>query len=67
MMAVSTLRKEATMDNETTNERQYTKPEITDHGTLADLTAGQGFGSQLDASFPAGTKTTQLTFSSPSP
>jgi hypothetical protein len=50
-----------------TNEHEYAKPEITDHGTLAELTAGSGFGTHLDATFPAGTKTTALTFSGPNP
>lgn len=53
--------------NKPTEEREYVKPEIVDHGTLAELTAGSGFGTELDATFPAGTKTTALTFSGPNP
>jgi hypothetical protein len=51
------------MDSKPTNE--YVKPEIVDHGTLAELTAHQTLGSALDATFAAGTPNTQLTHSSP--
>jgi hypothetical protein len=53
--------------NQKTNEHEYTKPVIEDHGTLAELTAGQGFGTELDHAFPTGTKSTALTFSGPNP
>ncbi len=56
------------MDNMNhTPAEEYTSPAIVDHGTLAELTAGLGTGSQLDATFPAKTPKTQLTFSGPTP
>jgi hypothetical protein len=51
--------------NHTEETPQYSKPEITDHGSLTELTAGQSSGTQLDATFKTGTPTTQLTFSTP--
>lgn len=35
----------------TEEEKQYTKPEITDHGDLTELTAGLAHGTLTDASF----------------
>ena len=51
---------------ENTHERTYAKPEIVDHGTLAELTAGSSIGGSTDMTFPAGTPKGQLTFSGPS-
>jgi hypothetical protein len=44
---------------------EYIKPEIVDHGDLAELTAGTHTGNHLDANFPAGTTRGDLTFSTP--
>lgn len=41
----------------------YEAPALTIHGTLAELTAAQAFGSVTDRGFPAGTPVTDLTFS----
>lgn len=51
--------------NETAKTPEYTTPEITDHGSLTELTAGLGSGTHLDATFVTGTKKTKLTFSGP--
>jgi hypothetical protein len=50
---------------DTAKNSEYTKPAITDHGSLTELTAGFGSGTHLDATFPTGTKKTKLTFSGP--
>jgi hypothetical protein len=50
---------------ESANTPEYTKPEITDHGSLTELTAGSSAGKELDATFTRGTPTSQLTFSGP--
>jgi hypothetical protein len=42
---------------------EYTKPQIVDYGSLADLTAGSQGGQVLDAAFPAGTLRGDLSFS----
>lgn len=43
--------------------KQYETPEITDHGNLADLTAGLVSPKKyLDATFPAGTPYSDLRF-----
>jgi hypothetical protein len=42
---------------------EYTEPKIVDHGDLADLTAAQMTGENLDRDFPAGTPRGDLTFS----
>lgn len=42
----------------------YVKPEIVDHGSLADLTAAGSTGGFTDASFPAGTPVGNLTYGS---
>ncbi len=36
-------------------ERGYEAPLVTDHGTLADLTAAQNQGAYIDGSYPAHT------------
>jgi len=41
----------------------YVEPEVTDHGDLVDLTAGQASGPATDADFPAGTPQNEITFS----
>lgn len=51
--------------NETTKTPEYTAPEITDHGSLTELTAALGTGIDLDASFPIHTPDSKLTFSAP--
>ena len=38
----------------------YQTPTVTDHGTLAQLTATTTVGTQLDAAIPAGTPLSQL-------
>lgn len=38
----------------------YQTPTVTDHGTLAQLTATTTVGTQLDAAIPAGTPISQL-------
>lgn len=47
------------------NDKTYEKPQIVDHGDLTDLTAGKSTGITLDATFPVGTLTKDLTFSTP--
>jgi hypothetical protein len=42
---------------------EYTEPTIIDHGALADLTAANTDGENLDQDFPAGTPRGELTFS----
>jgi hypothetical protein len=42
---------------------EYQTPSIIDYGDLVDLTAGQQAGQFTDASFPANTPASQLTFS----
>ncbi len=44
-------------------KQRWTTPEVREYGTLADLTAQQAAGGTTDASFPAGTPVTDLTFS----
>jgi hypothetical protein len=44
-------------------EGQYEPPEVKDYGRLSDLTAGQGDGERLDATFPIDTLRRDLTFS----
>jgi hypothetical protein len=44
-------------------ELSYERPEIVDYGDLVELTAEGEDGDCLDASFPAGTKKSLLTFS----
>jgi hypothetical protein len=44
---------------------KYETPRIEDHGDLAELTAGQQVGEELDASFPVHTKRSELTFTTP--
>jgi len=43
--------------------QQYEPPTVTDYGDLKKIVAGQVNGSFLDKDFPAGTPTTDLTFS----
>ena len=38
----------------------YQTPSVTDHGTLAQLTATTTVGNQLDATIPSGTPLNQL-------
>ena len=56
---------ETPLQDEQTSDKQYTKPEISDHGDLTDLTAGLHVGTSLDATFPVHTPKTQLRFSTP--
>jgi hypothetical protein len=42
----------------------YEAPQVTDYGTLLQLTAGQADGEYTDADFPAHTPKKDLTFSS---
>ncbi|MGC4024066.1 MAG: lasso RiPP family leader peptide-containing protein [Mesorhizobium sp.] len=42
---------------------EYQAPELVVHGTIESLTQGQSTGTELDASFPAGTAFGDLTFS----
>jgi hypothetical protein len=56
---------EKTTPRQKTTPRSYTTPEIEDHGDLAELTAGQKLGEELDATFPIHTKKSQLTFTTP--
>jgi hypothetical protein len=44
-------------------DRKYQSPQVTDYGTLVALTAAAAAGTRIDASFPAGTPITSLTFS----
>jgi hypothetical protein len=46
-----------------TPETGYEKPRIVDYGDLVELTAASGTGEFLDATFPAGTKWGDVTFS----
>lgn len=43
--------------------KNYDKPTITDHGTVATITAGQRTGTTRDKTFPAGTDPSHFTFS----
>lgn len=45
------------------DKQQYTSPEMTVLGTVADLTEANGNGGALDQSFPNNTPRSQLTFS----
>lgn len=42
---------------------KYESPMITDHGTLAEITAGQSDGNFTDRDFPVNTPRDELTFS----
>lgn len=42
---------------------QYEKPEVSDYGTLASLTAGTQDGQFTDRDFPVNTPRDELTFS----
>ena len=42
---------------------QYQPPQITEYGTLAQLTQGNATGERLDGDFPTGTPFDDLTFS----
>ena len=44
-------------------KRDYETPKLIPHGTFEGLTQGGSFPGKLDASFPAGTDFSQLTFS----
>ena len=52
-------------EGQLTAKRTWSRPEVTEYGTLADLTAVQHVGSVTDQAFPAGTPVNDLTFSSP--
>lgn len=52
------------MDSTEALNSKYVKPEIVDHGSLADLTAAGSSGGFTDASFPAGTPVGKLTYGS---
>jgi hypothetical protein len=45
------------------NSHGYEPPEVTDYGSLAEITAGQPSGGFTDKDFPAGTPKGDLTFS----
>jgi hypothetical protein len=53
------------MDNERTQDERYSKPVITDHGDLTELTAGLKSGASLDASYNIHTPKSKLTFTTP--
>jgi hypothetical protein len=42
---------------------RYEKPQVRDYGNVEELTAKAVAGTKLDATFPAGTPISQLTFS----
>jgi hypothetical protein len=42
------------MEDRTTDIKEYKAPQITDHGDLAELTAGQQGRTYNDATLPAG-------------
>jgi hypothetical protein len=44
---------------------EYEAPIVVDYGSLRELTAGLNHGTALDASFPAHTQLSDLTFSTP--
>jgi len=44
-------------------KKTYVAPELKVHGTIEEITHGQTTGTQLDATFPAGTDFGVLTFS----
>jgi hypothetical protein len=44
-------------------KKAYTTPALRVHGSLEALTQGASSGSVLDANFPTGTPTSDLTFS----
>jgi hypothetical protein len=44
-------------------QMQYEAPEITDYGTLTDLTAGTQDGNLTDRDFPVNTPRDEITFS----
>jgi len=52
------------MENRT-EDKEYVKPSIVDHGDLTDLTALLHHGNHLDATFVGGTPLTALTISGP--
>jgi hypothetical protein len=43
--------------------KEYQAPVLVRHGSFADLTLGDATGTKLDATFPAGTPFSDLTFS----
>jgi hypothetical protein len=45
-------------DKITNKDEQYSKPRITDHGDLTELTAGLANGRTTDAAFPSHTVAT---------
>ena len=47
----------------TTSLKAYTKPAVTRHGSIEEMTKGGSLGSSLDAAFPVGTPFADLTFS----
>jgi hypothetical protein len=49
------------MEDQTSTE--YEAPEITDYGSLTEITANATSGADLDATFPQGTPAGDLTFS----
>ncbi len=46
-----------------TSLKTYTKPAVTRHGSIEEMTKGGSSGSFLDATFPVGTPFSDLTFS----
>jgi len=54
--------KETQMENED-GKLEYQAPELVVHGTIESLTQGQSSGWTLDATFPTGTPSGDITFS----
>jgi hypothetical protein len=50
-----------------TNSKQYEAPQITDHGDLVELTAGQTGRVSLDTSLPTGFPQSQTQFFTTNP
>jgi hypothetical protein len=44
-------------------EQEYTTPEVTDYGTVEEITAGDSDGESTDKAFPVNTPKRFLTFS----
>jgi len=54
---------ENTLNTKNTPNAKYEAPLVTDYGNLAEITAGSVSNGPLDATFPAGTPQSDLTFS----
>ena len=55
------------MEDRTTDIKQYVAPQITDHGDLVELTAGQTGRAALDTALPAGFPQSQSQFFTTNP